>query len=93
LARALPFQGLRLVKQDEPFTPKEEGTVQQATHPTDYPLAVVPVDLRFLALGLLDLPARPECRPTVYRPTRHALGLTDDERRGDGSGRRNRSPQ
>ena len=53
--------------------------MQQATHPTDYPLAVVPVGLHFRALGLLDLPARPECRPTVYRPTRHALELTDDE--------------
>ena len=53
--------------------------MQQASHPTDYPLAVVPVGLRLRALGLLDLPARPECRPTVYRPRRHALELSDDE--------------
>lgn len=52
---------------------------QQAAYPTVVPLAVVPAGLRFPAPGLLDLPARPECRPTIYRTARHPLELIDEE--------------
>lgn len=52
---------------------------QQAAYPTVFPLAVVPAGLRFVPLGLLDLPGRPECRPTIYRPTRHPLELIDED--------------
>ena len=52
---------------------------QQPTHPTDFPLAVVPAGFRFPVLGLLDLPGRPECRPTIYRMSRHPLERMDED--------------
>lgn len=52
---------------------------QQAAYPTVLPLAVVPAGRPFPALGLLDLPGRPECRPTIDRATHHPLELIDVE--------------
>jgi hypothetical protein len=52
---------------------------QQVAYPTVVPLAVVPASLRFVLLGLLDLPGRPECRPTLYLSARHALELVDED--------------
>lgn len=52
---------------------------QQANHPSDSPIAVVPAGLLSFALGLLDLPGRPECRPTVYRLARHPLELVEED--------------
>jgi hypothetical protein len=53
--------------------------VQQSSHPPEHPTAAVPAGLRFPALGLLDLPGRPECRPTMQRSARHRLELIDED--------------
>ncbi len=53
--------------------------MQQSSHPPEHPAAVLPAGLRFRALGLLDLPSRPECRPTLYLSARHPLELVDED--------------